>query len=189
LIVGTVAAQSIYAGEQIISEKLATEDRDAGLPSRLEPGTRGMGVEVNTVVGAGGLLRPGDRVDIVAVLDVEHTDVTTGREFTETRAFTLAQNIEVMAIADALVNKVPTGDDGPASTDQPEADPDAQVATLAVTPQEAQNLLLADERGDIRLIVRAVGDNEIIDLPNSTYIDLADPEFAELLRQALSRPE
>ncbi|MEX0781866.1 MAG: Flp pilus assembly protein CpaB [Dehalococcoidia bacterium] len=189
LVVGRIARQPIFQGEQLVQDKLASEKRDLGLSFVVPEGLRGIGVEVDKVIGAGGLLRPGDRVDIVGVIDVKHMDLTTEREFTETRAFTLAQNIEVLAVEESLLNTVREGStQDEASTDQPDADPEAQVVTLAMDPAGAQNLLLSDEKGAIRLIVRAPGDDAILDLPNTTFIDLADPAFAELLRQALSRP-
>jgi pilus assembly protein CpaB len=189
LVVGRIARQPIFQGEQLVQDKLASEKRDLGLAFVVPEGLRGIGVQVDKVIGAGGLLRPGDRVDIVGVIDVTHRDLATDREFTETRAFTLAQNIEVLAVAESLINTVREGSNQEeASTDQPDADPEAQVVTLAMEPSASQNLLLTDEKGVIRLIVRAPGDDEIVDLPNSTFIDLADPAFAELLRQALSRP-
>jgi pilus assembly protein CpaB len=191
LVVGRIARQPIFQGEQLVQDKLASEKRDLGLSYVVPEGMRGVGVEVSKVIGAGGLIRPGDRVDIVGVIDVEHTDVSTGREFTETRAFTFAQNIEVLAIEDKLLNVVResgASDSEGTLVDQPEAEPEGTVTTLALTPQQFQNLMLADEKGVIRLGVRAPGDTEIIDIPNSNFLDLADPEFAELLRQALSRP-
>jgi pilus assembly protein CpaB len=192
LVVGRIARQPIFKGEQLVQDKLASEKRDLGLSYVVPEGMRGIGVQVDKVIGAGGLIRPGDRVDIVGVIDVEHTDITTGREFTETRAFTFAQNVEVLAVEDQLLNVV--REDGSSESegalvDQPDADPDGEVVTLALTPLQSQNMLLADEKGVIRLGVRAPGDTEIVDLPNSNFLDLADPEFAELLRQALARPE
>jgi pilus assembly protein CpaB len=190
LVVGRIARQEIFKGEQLVSEKLASEKRDLGLSFVVPQGLRGVGVEVDKVIGAGGLLRPGDRVDVIGVVDVKYTDVATGRDFSETRSFTFAQNIEVLAVEDKLINTVRQGSDqDEASVDQPDANPDAEVVTLAMKPAEVQNLLLASDKGKIRLAVRAPGDNEIIEMPNSSYLDLADPEFAKLLQQALAQPE
>ena len=95
---------------------------------------------------------------------------------------TIAQNIEVLAIDEAL--QVPgSGDDLP--VDQPGVNTGASVATLAVPPGNAQDVFLAESRGSIRLTVRAEGDDEILDLTDSTALSLVDPEFAALVRAAL----
>lgn len=193
LVVGRIARQDIHKGGQLVTADLATEKQDLGLPFVVPQGMRGIAVEVNKVIGAGGLLRPGDRVDIIGVIDVEYTDVTTGREFTQTQAFTMAQNVEVLAVEDQLLKTVRGSGANEAnkttSTNQAEADPEAKVVTLALPPQDAQNLLLADEKGVIRLSARPPGDTAIVELPNSNFLNLADPEFAKLLQDTLRTPQ
>ena len=62
LAVGRVARIPIYAGEQLVPDKLATVGGDAnGLGYRVPEGMRALAVQVDKVIGAGGLLRPGDR--------------------------------------------------------------------------------------------------------------------------------
>lgn len=191
LVVGRIARIPIYEGEQLVQDKLASSRADLGLSFIVPVGQRAVAMGVNRVVAPGGLVRPGDRVDILVVLDVQYEDITTGRSFTETRSLTIAQNVEVLAVEDHLQNVVVRDEESEAAgttTEQPDPDRDSGNITLALPPQAAQNLFLADEKGQIRLTVRAPGDEEIVDLPNSLFIDLADPEFAELLRQVLARP-
>jgi pilus assembly protein CpaB len=191
LVEGRIARYPIYAGEQLVQDKLATES-EGGISGAVPAGMRGIAIGVNRVVSPGGLVRPGDRVDILVVMDVEYTDVNTERSFTQTRSLTLGQNIEVLAVEDRIQNFVVRDEQAETAgttTEQPDPDRDGGNITLAVAPQAAQNLLLADAKGEIRLSVRARGDDEIVELPNSSFIDLADPEFAELLRQVLARPE
>lgn len=104
----------------------------------------------------------------------------------------IVQNIEVLAVSQAVspeesgvtqpgatVGDSETGTDtgsgtAPAATDSAVARPTARSVTLAVTPEEAQRLLLAaqstsDKQTDrnigVRLVVRAPGDTTIADLP------------------------
>ncbi len=192
LVVGRVARQDIHKGGQLVTADLATEKQDLGLPFVVPQGMRGIALEVNKVIGAGGLLRPGDRVDIIGVIDVKYTDLGTGRNYDQTQSFTMAQNIEVLAVEDKLLKTVRSSSDDSnktTSTDQAVADPEAKVVTLALAPQDAQNLLLADEKGIIRLSARPPGDTAIVDLANSNFLNLADPEFAKLLQDALKVPQ
>lgn len=197
LVVGRIARIPIYPGEQLVQDKLASSRTDLGLSYIVPEGLRAMGIKVDKVISPGGLVRPGDRVDVVAVVDVEYTDIISDKEFTETRSFTVAQNIQVLAVEQDLENQVPpvldatTSGDGGSTTnegspvEQPEANPEGTVVTLAFSLQQTQEVLLAAEKGSIRLVVRAPGDDEIVELDDSTFLSLADPLFQELILEAL----
>lgn len=202
LVVGRIARIPIYPGEQLVQDKLASSRTDLGLSYIVPEGMRAMGVKVDKVISPGGLVRPGDRVDVVAVVDVEYTDIVSDKEFTETRSFTIAQNIQVLAVEQDLENQVPpvldattssgegsSTSDGASSegspVEQPEANPEGTVVTLSLTLQQTQDVLLAVDKGNIRLVVRAPGDNEIVELDDSTFLSLADPLFQELILEAL----
>jgi pilus assembly protein CpaB len=198
LVVGRVARIPIYAGEQLLQEKLASERTDLGLSYIVPPGLRAMGVEVDKIISPGGLIRPGDRVDVVGVLDINYDDPESDESFTMTRSFTVAQNIEVLAVEQKLENRpVSTKDDGSGTAatgtndgtlvEQPDADSEATVVTLALNPTQTQNVLLSDEKGAIRLTVRAPGDTEIIDQPDSTPLGLSDEEFQAFINDLLAR--
>jgi pilus assembly protein CpaB len=189
LVVGRVARIPVYRGEQLVQEKLASSKTDLGLSYIVPDGMRAMGVKVDKVVGAGGLIRPGDRVDVVAVVDVKYTDIATNQSFTDTRAFTAAQNVEVLAVEQKLENQVgPAKADSTATTavvDQPDAQPTGTVVTLALTPVDVQKVLLSEDKGQIRLAVRAPGDATTNPSTDTTYITLVDPQFAQGIIDAL----
>ena len=194
LVVGRIARIPIYPGEQLVQDKLASSRTDLGLSYIVPQGMRAMGVKVDKVISPGGLVRPGDRVDVVAVVDVQYKDLTTEKQFTETRAFTIAQNIQVLAVEQSLENQVPPVLDATVAgtaegtpVEQPEADPEGTVVTLSLTPLGTQDILLAATKGGIRLVVRAPGDNEIVDVDDSTFLSLADPTFQQLILEALRR--
>ncbi len=107
-------------------------------------------------------------------------------------AQTLMQNVEVLAVAQAVVDvvEVPvkadataeagatTGATGATGTDGAAAEgstqrvrnsesapiPGASTITVAVTPEEAELLYLAESNGRIRLSVRPFGDDETVDV-------------------------
>ena len=192
LVVGRVARIPVYRGEQLLQEKLATTKTDLGLSYIVAPGQRAMAVKVDKVVGAGGLIRPGDRVDVVAVVDVKYKDLTTDKEFTDTRAFTIAQDIEVLAVEQKLENQVvqPTNGGAGAAKEgtlvsQPDAQPTGTVVTLSLTPEVMQKVLLSEEKGKIRLAVRAPGDTAVTETKDTTFLTLADPDFQKTIVDAL----
>jgi pilus assembly protein CpaB len=197
LAVGRVARIPVYKGEQILQEKLASDKTDLGLSYIVPDGQRAMAVKVDKVVGAGGLIRPGDRVDVVAVVDVKYTDINTNKDFTETRSFTVSQNVEVLAVEQKLENQIAapakasaTATPGATNSEgtlveQPDAQPDGTVVTLSLAPDATQKVLLAEAKGTIRLSVRAPGDNTIVDETDTTFLTLADADFQKAIVNAL----
>jgi len=191
-VVGQVARIPIYAGEQLIPAKLAAEPARDGLSYVVPAGMRAMAIQVNKVVGAGGLVRPGDRVDILAVLDLEYGDLVSGRTLTLPEAVIVAQNVEVLAVEQALENRPPAssveGEEG-TLVEQPEPNPEATVVTLALTPELMQRVFLAEEIGTIRLAVRPAGEEGDLELPNLRPIALADEEFRAFIEELLAERE
>jgi pilus assembly protein CpaB len=201
LVVGKVARIPILAGEQIVPAKVANESERAelGLAYIVPPGMRDMALEVDLVISPCGLTRPGDRVDVVGVVDINYQDIESGKSINMTRSITLAQNIEVLAVEQKLENR-PVSTAGDSATtegtatssdgtlvEQPDADPESTVVTLALTPLQAQNVMLSDEKGAVRLAVRAPGDTEIVDQPDSTPLGLSDEEFQTFINDLLKQ--
>ena len=192
LAVGRVARIPVYKGEQVLQEKLASDKTDLGLSYIVPDGQRAMAVKVDQVIGAGGLIRPGDRVDVVAVVEVHYKDLLSNQDYSDTRALTIAQNIEVLAVEQKLENQIaapgksatPTTNEG-TPVDQPAAQPDGNVVTLALAPDATQKVLLAEAKGTIRLSVRAPGDNTIVDDHDTTFLTLADADFQKAIVNAL----
>jgi Flp pilus assembly protein CpaB len=136
-------------------------------------GYRAMAVQVDKVIGAGGLIRPGDRVDVLAVLEVAIQIQDLGLVEGSARAITLEQNVEVLAVEQALEDlagsaALAAGSDA----DQPAAQPSATVVTLAVSPEVAQAIFLAEHTGVIRLAVRAPGEDTINDVPGTAFFSI-----------------
>ena len=88
--IGRVARIPIYKGEQLVQDKLATTKTDLGLSYIIPEGHVGMALKIDKVIGAGGLIRPGDRVDIIGVVDIKVTDIVSDKQVSETRSFYVA---------------------------------------------------------------------------------------------------
>lgn len=134
----------IPKGQPVLSSHLAMAGASPALWHRIPPGKRAVTVAIDEVVGVGGFLKPGLRVDIVSVVRGDHDWVTR----------TIAQNVPILALAQEDKSK--------------QEDTSARVvpsATLLVTPQQAESVSLATEQGKIRLMLRAPEDNAILKLP------------------------
>ncbi len=183
---GKVTKMPISQGEEVLGSKLFGDREESGLAFVVPPGKRAVSVGVNEVVGSGGLIVPGDTVDVVAVLDTDTTtaigkttdarfgvDVSTHANIKAVAQYVL-QDVEVLAVAQQLAgDPSSSGVQGAAQAaaggngQQPAKEtnntqPTARTATLSVDPEDAQKLVLAEDKGHIRLVLRAHGDTTTV---------------------------
>src|SRR5690606_33098128 len=68
-VIGVITREHITAGEQVTGQRLLLERKAAGLTGVIPPGKRAVTIAVNDVSGVGGMLKPGDYVDVMATFD------------------------------------------------------------------------------------------------------------------------
>ncbi|MDE3077742.1 MAG: Flp pilus assembly protein CpaB, partial [Chloroflexota bacterium] len=163
---------------------------ESGLAFVVPPGKRAVAVSVNEVVGSGGMIVPGDDVDVVAVIDTRNSqngprpssDANAGKPQVMAVAQYILQNVEVMAVAQKIEGEAPPPSTaqklaGAPSSPQPalrsaSVQPAARTVTLAVTPSEAERLVLAEDKGHIRLVLRAHGDDNTFKTGDGLFTEL-----------------
>lgn len=135
--VGKVPRVNLLPGEPLLEARLQ-QPGDAVGPGTLPVpvGHRAVTVAVDEVVGVAGFVVPGSRVDVVATMDLD--GMPTSR--------VILEDLVVLAVAQRTAGE---------AADEPRIVPSA---TLAVRPDEATRLILASDRGHIRLAMRASGD-------------------------------
>jgi pilus assembly protein CpaB len=152
-LVGKVTIASLVANEPLVASKLVGGTQSALLPQMIPAGMRAMSVPVTKVSGISGFVTPGTKVDVVAV-------VQTRGEIVTKRAFTLLQDVKVLAMNQTL--------------DEREAKPTVvDTVTVLVTPADAQRLMLAAAEGSLMLSLRGVADSAPADAPAVTALELA----------------
>ena len=181
-VVGKTSKQSITAAEQVLSTKFFGDREESGLAFIIPEGMRAVSVQVSELSASGGMIVPGDHVDVIAIC---HASLEKGTElspdgrtvnFGEISKTAMAlQNIEVLAIAQELrgteeatapaVVSAVTGQEATTKEVQPTAMPRAQSATLALTPLQVQRLLLYSDLCELRLILRPAEDDKVLDIP------------------------
>jgi pilus assembly protein CpaB len=161
-LLGKATRYPVAKGQQITSSVVGAGavPNDDDLSYALPPGKRAVGVEVSEVTGVGGMLLPGNSVDVIAVLS---------RGEGASRAVTLLQNVVVLAVGQEAQQPAPpaidgAGGDASAATSDAERQPDAKTVTLAVAPNDAQLVALAQEEGAIWLSLRPANDKELTPL-------------------------
>ncbi|MBL7714788.1 MAG: Flp pilus assembly protein CpaB [Bdellovibrionales bacterium] len=98
-LVGTVALIPIRAGEQITYNKITEPGVRTGLAPQVTPGRRAISVPVNDMSSVSRLVKPGDRVDVIATIDL-------GGQKTNKVTKTILQDVLVLAVGKYVTNNV-----------------------------------------------------------------------------------
>ncbi len=120
--------------------------RDRGfLAAVLTPGTRAISVGVDAITGDGGLIWPGDRVDLILTQQLDDKDTPAAKRFVSE---TVLSDVRVVAVDQSIAQgAVAAGDNTTGRL--------ARTVTLEVTPQQAERAALADRLGKITLAIRS----------------------------------
>jgi Flp pilus assembly protein CpaB len=181
---GKVTKYPIEANQQVVDSGVVDTARpaaDAALSYVVPTGKRAMSVSASQVANAGGLILPGDWVDIIWGCCSDKAVVSK----------TLLRNVQVAAVAQSIVPSGPVTDVNPTavagaaaapaqSSGNPVAAgpqipvPDASTVTLLLSPAEVQVLFLAESNGKLRFDLRGVGDQDVPDTGNTI---LTQPEL------------
>ncbi|HZZ71917.1 MAG TPA: Flp pilus assembly protein CpaB [Pirellulales bacterium] len=152
---------TIYKGEPIIKAKIA--DKNARADSNIPNGFRTVAISVDGVSNLGGILKPHDKVDVLAYFSRNPQN-----GINETAVRTILRKVEVFAV-DSQYKRGDNGDEVTA----------AKVVSLVVTPDQAEKITLAAETGKIRLILRNNDDDTNVESSGeSRFSDLGKNEDA-----------
>jgi Flp pilus assembly protein CpaB len=135
---GAVARAPLLAGEPITDEKLIKPGGGGVLAAILTPGMRAVSTKISEQTAAGKLILPNDHVDVILIRR------TQGGEGHVSEV--LFRNVRVLAIGQTIeAREGKKGSEG-------------NVATLELTPAQAEQLALANTVGEITLVLRSIAD-------------------------------
>ncbi len=146
-VLGKITVAEVRAGEVLTDRVVREPGAELGLSFIVPEGMRAVTVALDEVSGVAGLARPGDHVDVICTFDMPD-QVSLSR--------IILQDVELLAVGTQLVpteKKKAEGEKGRAPARKV-----APTATLAVTPEDAEKLVLAATKGRIRLALRRAGD-------------------------------
>jgi pilus assembly protein CpaB len=149
-----IALFLVSQGEPVTKPKVSGFGAKPTLSRQVDEGMRAISIRVDDVVGVAGFVLPGDRVDIY---------LTRRMEGVQTQV--LLQNIKIIGI-DQLADQ---------AADKPVV---ARTATVEVTPEQAQKLVLAQQVGGLSLALRGVQPQGEIASKTLTDGDLSGPRPA-----------
>ena len=131
----------ILEGEPIVEKKLAPKGTPTGLIARIPKGKRAFAITVNEQTGVSGFVMPDHRVDLFQVQPASSGEGT--------RAVPVLQDVLVLASGTNIQST--TAD----KTIQ------SRTITVAVTPEEAGVLTVAQSKGTLSLALRSMNDHEL----------------------------
>ncbi|MBI3947751.1 MAG: Flp pilus assembly protein CpaB [Armatimonadetes bacterium] len=153
-----VSAAQIVPNQPLVPAQLTPREA-VGVSGQIPAGFRAMTILVNDTTGVAGLIRPGDRVDVLATLDRSEAELPPMTE-------TLIHNALVVAVGKTLEKK-------PLSAAEPPT-----LLTLALRPSEAEYLSAAQVRATIFTVARPLMDEQA-----GTLIAEAPPVRAPVIIQ------
>jgi pilus assembly protein CpaB len=138
---GAISRAPILAGEPITDTKMIKAGTGGVLAAILPPGMRAISTKITEASAVGKLILPNDHVDVILIRRAR------GRSGGEDHVSdTLFRNVRVLAIGQTIEAK--EGKKGS----------EGNVATLELTPRQAELLALANSMGEISLSLRSVAD-------------------------------
>jgi pilus assembly protein CpaB len=184
-VAGKYAAYDITRGEQITTARIGDANSVlCGMACVVDPGTVAVGVEVKEVTAVGGLLYPGNRVDVSPSYKIKNDGSVDGcNQPYILRTETLLQNVQVLSVAQqqqkpAAANNVGASDpnSGVSGTVPPDAKQQPGAATITLALSQQNSLKVIDAQGRAKTVwisLRSVGDNEIRNVApvNACYYD------------------
>lgn len=153
-VLGAVALQPIAKGQLVSLDLLIQPGHSAFITAALKPGHRAVTIEVDGATTSANVIYPGDRVDVIMVLD--------GDKFAAVgpAAQVLTKNVRVLAVGSSSLGLGRLSGLRVAGIGTAPTPPEGDTYTLEVTPVDAERLVLGAANGRLTLAMRAIGQAE-----------------------------
>lgn len=157
--VGRTSRDNLVKGQLLISGRLTEPGVGRGLPPLIPKGMRAVSIQTpNVSSGVTGFVMPGNKVDVVLTMHGQGNEDPSGGG----RTITLLQNVTVLAVDQNIE----------APTENMMDLKQMRTVTLVVSPQQAQELDLGQNKGVLRLTLRNPLDEAISDVNQVTVSSL-----------------
>ncbi|OFZ00326.1 MAG: Flp pilus assembly protein CpaB [Bdellovibrionales bacterium GWC1_52_8] len=183
---GSVAMVPIKKGEQITLNKMTHPGIRTGLAPQVAPGRRAVSIGISETTSIGKLVKPGDRVDLIAVIDSGGKDTKIVK--------TVLQDIVVLAVGRSVTNNVPRVIEADPTGGRDRVRPLAEdftfnSVTLEVEPAQVQMLALLSASGEnlLTLSLRNNDDTERVNLPGVMLMDVLGADAGRVQRVPAKR--
>lgn len=179
-VVGLIALAPIRPGEQILQTKVVKPGVVTGLSLQVSPSKRAIAIPVSEMNSVGKMFKPGDRIDIVAALDVgkgpaQHREVKT-----------LMQDVVVLSTGQKVMNELPAMLDRQGKEEWVKSlrdDMTFNTITIEASPEESQDLIyiLSTSPGSLFMTLRHPTDHAKKRMPEATIESLLGKVSQEMM--------
>ena len=169
LLGGYAVRVPIASGEAVMRSAVVGPGQRGFLAAVLGPGARAVTIRVGPATSHAGLIDPGDRVDVILSAELE----TSSRD-RSVLARTIVEDVRVVAVDRRVGNRGGApGRDGSGPPDGEAAQRTEMItATLEVSPEQGDRLVLGEHEGKLSLAVRSLA--AAVPRPAITAVDLQD---------------
>ncbi|MBX3591976.1 MAG: Flp pilus assembly protein CpaB [Burkholderiaceae bacterium] len=177
-LVGARLDQPMRSGEPLLAGAIVGADAGS-FSSRIRQGIRAMSILVDEVNSVSGMLQPGDRIDLLFSV---RPPVAPGQPPAQEVTATLMQDLAVLA----------TGRQVRAGADDGSGPRHFTAITVEVSPEQAQQLIVAQRTGKLTAMLRHPDDRQPLGaraLDLNALLGIARPELPPLARPPARGPE
>ncbi len=179
---GQPVSEDIAAGDMILTSDFAVSEVARTLSGRIPTGERAMTTPVDAISGVGGLLQPGDRVDILGTFPVGQEDElipeASGGESIGYVTMSLLQNVTLLAVGHDISDAYEQGGHIRSGG--------YGHVTMSMTPEEAELMIVAQTRGELTLLLRNREDLDTVPVTRRTLREVLE-ELDVINRQRKER--
>jgi len=174
----TIAATPIKADEQITRPRITYPGAQSGLSRQIAVGKRALSVQVQESTAVSKLIKPGDRVDVLATIDY------AGGRKERIKVKTVLQDVLVLSTGLYVTNSIPLVNLQTSETDSREMKLNKYVnfnsVTLELDPYEVQKMIFIISSGSgIHLTLRNNDDKSIERTTGTRLYDVLGEDAAE----------
>ncbi|MBD8513453.1 Flp pilus assembly protein CpaB [Photobacterium sp. CAU 1568] len=147
---GSLITRSLQTGQILSAEDVIRPEQSHYLSAMMAPGTRAVTLALTPEAVSHGLLRPGNRVDVILTSNNSNAGKLVGDEAVSgLSAEQVLSDIKLLAIEAQLID---LGQRGASAKGQQQFD--LVNVTFELLPEEAARLLLANKLGELSLVLR-----------------------------------
>ena len=147
-VAGSIARAPFLAGEPIREPKLVKANGSGFMAAVLPTGMRAISTEISPETGAGGLILPNDRVDVILSKREKNPNQSSSTDIITSEI--ILANVRVLAI-----DQAPKEKDGQNAVV-------GKTVTLELKPEQAETLARARQAGTLALALRSIVDVNMV---------------------------
>lgn len=187
-LVGGVTRRAFAAGELVVPGSVITPGDRGFLAAIVAPGHRAIAIAVDATTAAGGLIWPGDRVDVILTQEIRDDGVPLSQRVVSE---TILDDVRILSTDQKLEN----ANEAEASVEgkvEPRRVP--TTVTVEVLPEEAERVTVGLTLGKLNLTLRGVAGSEVTGFgfdPPATWAGSVSPALVSVRprpREGLSAP-